>query len=146
MTAASMEAVKGNETQRTLDYVMRICDLIDRAHNDKPIISAPANSAMAPTGDPMDLDRIEARFQALCSKAWQKKGGQEQQRTESKLACFVCDRKDHLIRDCKDPRKKSRAWKPQEGKRKGGEYKKTEASALGGDSGGSSDSTSASEN
>jgi len=37
MTAASMEAVKGTETQRTLDDVMRISDSIDRAHNDKPI-------------------------------------------------------------------------------------------------------------
>jgi len=148
MTAASMEAVKGTETQRTLDDVMRICDSIDRAHNDKPIIAAPTNTATStiPAGDPMDLDRIETRFQALWSKAWQKKGGQEQHRTGSKLSCFVCGSKDHLIRDCKDPRKKSRAWKPQEGKGKGGEYRNTEASASGGDSGEASDDTSESEN
>jgi len=146
MTAASMEAVKGTETQRSLDDVMRICDSIDRAHNDKPVISAPANPATIPAGDPMDLDRIETRFQALWSKAWQKKGGQEQQRTGSKLSCFVCGSKDHLIRDCKDPRKKSRAWKPQEGKGKGREYRNTEASASGGDSGDASEDTSESEN
>lgn len=146
MTAASMEAVKGTETQRTLDDVMRICDSIDRAHNDKPIIATPTNPTTIPAGDPMDLDRIETRFQALWSKAWQKKGGQEQQRTGSKLSCFVCGSKDHLIRDCKDPRKKSRAWKPQEGKGKGGEYRTTEASASGGDAGEASDGTSESEN
>jgi len=63
----------------------------------------------------MNLDRIETRFPALWSKAWQKKGNQEQPRTGLKLSCLVCGSKDHLIRDCNDPRKKSRAWKPQEG-------------------------------
>jgi len=145
MTAASMEAVKGTETQRSLDDVMRICDSIDRAHNDKPIIAS-SPQPTATTGDPMDLDRIETRFQALWSKAWQKKGNQEQPRTGSKLSCFVCGSKDHLIRDCKDPRKKSRVWKSQEGKGKGGEYRKTEASKSGGDSDETSDSTSESEN
>jgi len=111
MTAVSMEAVKGTETQRSLDNVMRICDSIDRAHNDKPIIAS-SPQPTATTGDPMDLDRIETRFQALWSKAWQKKGNQEQPRTGSKLSCFVCGSKEDLIRDCKDPRKKSRVWKP----------------------------------
>jgi len=94
----------------------------------------------------MDLDRIETRFQALWSKPWQKKGNQKQPRTGSKLACFVCSSKNHLIRDCKDPRKKLRAWKPQKGKGKGGEYRKTEVSNSGEDSDEISNITSESEN
>jgi len=140
MTVASMEAVKGTETERTLDDVRRICDSFDRVYNDKPIMtSLPQPTTTA--GDPKDLDRIETRFQALWSKAWQKKGNQEQLRTGSKLSCFVCGSKDHLIRDCNDPRKKPRAWKLQEGKGKGGQYRKTEARNSGGDLGKTSDST-----
>lgn len=44
------------------------------------------------------------------------KGNQEQLRTGSKLSYFECSSEDHLIHDCKDPRKNSSAWKPQEGK------------------------------
>jgi hypothetical protein len=146
MTAASMEMVKGTEVQRTLDDVMCICDSIHRAHNDKPIIATSMNPTTIPAGDPMDLERIETRFQTHWSKVWQKKGGQEQQRTGSKQSCFVCGCKDHLIRDCKDPWKKSRAWKPQEGEGKGGEYRMMGVSASGGDSGEASNGTSETEN
>jgi len=83
MTVASMEPVKGTKTQQSLDDIMRICDSIDRAHNDKLIIASSPQPG-ATTGDPMDLDRIETRFQALWSKAWQKKGNQKQLRTGSK--------------------------------------------------------------
>jgi len=116
MTAASIEAVKGIKTQWTLDNILCICDSIDQAHNDEPIIVSLLHSTATTARDSMNLISIETRFQALWSKEWQMKGNQEQLRTGSKLSCFECSSKDHLIHDCKDPRKNSRVWKPQEGK------------------------------